>query len=112
MSAATIFPEVQNVHLQNLAFAVLTSIRSGNGTAAAGFTDRLGNPVVANSKLSGGVTGGPPTSMAAPAREVQIIIRINPDGSSAFAKVIAQTPAGVQSVEGQLDPTLIAGATI
>ena len=112
MSAATTFPEIKSATLQNLAYAILTSTRSTNGTAATGFKDRLGNAVVLNSALSGNVAGGPPASMAGPGREVQIIIRINPDGVTATAKVIAQTPLGAQAVEGQLDTSLLTGTTL
>jgi hypothetical protein len=111
MSAATVFPEILDPNLQKLAFAVLTSIRYASGTAAAGFIDRLGNVINAQSNLSGGQPSGPPKPQNYPNPEVEITIRINPDGLSAVAKVIAQTPAGVQSVEGALDPSLLAGQT-
>lgn len=110
MSAATVFPEVKNATLQNLAFAILTSIRRANGTAAAGFTDRLGNSITLQSAESGGVSNT--ASVAGPGREVILEIRINPDGNSAYAKVKPLNPVGVQSVEGFLDPSLLSGTTL
>jgi hypothetical protein len=111
MSAATVFPEIKNSHLQNLCFAVLNAIRTaGTNAQVTGFTDRLGQAVTAQSAESGNVSN--PTSQAAPAREVEILIRINPDGLSAVAKVLAQSPAGLQTQIGSLDPTLLAGVTL
>lgn len=101
MSAATVFPDIQNLTLRNLAFTVLNAIRRPDGSQVTGFTDRLGK--VVNAASSG---------QASPAREVEIIIRINPDGMTATAKVIPQALPGLQSQEGVLDPTLLAGVTL
>jgi len=109
MSAATTFPEILDPHLQNLCYYVLTATQYLGGSFATGFIDRLGNAVPANSQLSGNVAS---VSAAGPAREVEITIRINPDGLTATARMVAQSPAGLQSVEGQLVGSALAGLTL
>jgi len=101
---ATLFPDVKDTNLQKLADTILQSMRTPNGTAITTITDRLGNVI----QTAGGASPVPSTSQAGPAREVELMIKINPDGLSASAKVVIQTPAGEQSVVGLLDPSLLA----
>lgn len=102
----TTFPEVKDATLQKLCAAVFDSIRQPGGTILTAFKDSQGNTVVANSQLSGGVANT--ASQAGPGREVVLEVRINPDGLSASAKVVAKNPAGLQSVGGAMDISVLA----
>ena len=95
----TMFPDVQDATLQKLCDAVVTSVRRNDGSIPAAFTDRLYVPVT---------TSVPAGSQATPGREVAIEFRVNPDGLSAFAKVRVATARGVYSIEGAIDPSLLA----
>ena len=89
----TNFPAVSNATLQKLCDKMTTCARFATGDAPAAapnaFKDSQGRVVPAN-------TG-----------EVQIIIRTNPDGTSAFVKIEPiGTPA--YSIEGQMDLATLA----
>ena len=102
----TQFPEIKDPTIQLLCDRILGATKNQNtGTLYTVFQDRLGNAVPANSQLSGNNTNT--ASQAGPGREVEIVLRVQPDGLGMTARIIAQSPAGLQSITGVIDsPTL------
>ena len=95
-----IYGDVQDLSLQKLISAITASTRQGNGSILTDFYDRLGKLVGASAP------SGNPTN-AGRAREFLITVNVLPDGISASAKVVAKSPTGVMSIEGQIDTSIL-----
>ncbi len=93
--------DVSNVALQKLIDGVAASIRQPNGTILTAFKDRLGTTV-------GAEVPSDKQAALGKATEYSIKVKINPDGQSGYAEVIARTPLGVNSVKGDLDLVVLA----
>lgn len=94
----TNFPDIPDPTLRKFADSLIYCLRRRDGSlpnaAPNAFTDRLQTPVP---------TWVPEGSQVPKGREVAIEFRINPDGISAWGKVQAKTPRGVETIEGEVD---------
>ena len=98
---AALFADVSNVALQKLIAGIGLSIRQPNGSIKTAYTDRSG--VVVNAEV--------PAALQASlgrATEFELVVRVNPDGQTAWAKVLCKTPQGSYDIEGQIDTTVLA----
>jgi len=96
-----LYADLSNATLQKLVLALAQSTRQPGGSILTEYQDGQGKDVSA----------GVPTDKQATlgkAVEFDLHVRINPDGESATAKVVARSPRGVYSIEGTLDLTVLA----
>lgn len=97
---STSFGGVRNATLQKLCDSITACLVRPDGTsypaAPNAFKDRLGNQLP--NDVNVGESG----------REVSLEIRINPDGLSAFAKIVYKTPVGVSSLQGDVNIATLA----
>jgi|FreactcultureFD7_1027221.scaffolds.fasta_scaffold00620_25 hypothetical protein len=99
----TNFADIADPTLQKLADAITLCIFRNGSAPAAGpnsFTDKYGTAVT--------TTVSTEHPQAGTGSEVMIIIKINPGGTSAVAKVESKSPKGVYTIGGTLDIATVA----
>jgi outer membrane biosynthesis protein TonB len=93
------FADIPDLTLAKFANAIVASIKTPTGTVPAAFKDRLGATI--NTDVSS-------TSTAGRGGELTVEFKINPDGASAWAKVVSKSPKGSYSIQGMIDVAVLA----
>ena len=93
--------DVSDTALQKLIDGLALSIRQPGGSILTSYKDGAGEDIDA---------AVPSAKQAAlgKATEFKLEVTVNPDGASAYAKVICKSPVGCYSVEGNVDVAVLA----